>query len=87
MGKVEKEVKMKTCYFCKGKIKKSKIEHLYQWKGKRYLFQNVAAETCAQCGEVFLLPQSLKAIEKTIQHQKKVKKEIKIPVFSLSPAF
>ena len=75
---------MKTCLFCKGHVKRKKIEHIYQWQGKRYLFKNVLSEICEQCGEVFLLPQSLKAMDESIRKPKKVKSEIRIPVFSLA---
>jgi YgiT-type zinc finger domain-containing protein len=74
---------MKTCYFCKGKINPQKIQHIHQWQGKIYLFKNVKAEVCDQCGEVFLLPESLRYIDERLRMPEKAEKEIKVPVYSV----
>lgn len=83
MGKLEKEVKMKTCFFCRGQVNLKKVEHIYHWKGKIYLFKNVTSEVCEQCGETFFLPESLRAMENAIQYSKKAESEVRVPVFSL----
>ncbi|MBI2471980.1 MAG: YgiT-type zinc finger protein [Planctomycetes bacterium] len=44
---------MKTCPFCKGNIETRKISHMHRWNDKFYLFENIKAEVCKQCGEVF----------------------------------
>jgi len=54
---------MKVCYFCKGKIVKKKINHLHHWGSKIILFENIPAEICSQCGEIFLDPKTLKFID------------------------
>ena len=82
MEKLEGENQMKICYFCKGAIEIKKIEHIHHWKGKMYLFKNLKAEVCSQCGEIFLPPESLKFMDKTIQSPGRIEAEIKIPVFS-----
>ena len=73
---------MKTCYFCKGSIEIKRVEHLHHWKGKMYLFQNVKAEVCNQCGEIFLFPESIQYMDQIVQQPDKAETEIKIPVFS-----
>ena len=83
MEKLEGENLMKTCYFCRGPIQIRKIEHVHHWKGQIYLFKNVKAEVCSQCGETFLLPESLKYMDQTIQHPDRREAEIKVPVFSI----
>lgn len=81
MEELEGESQVKTCYFCKGQVELKKIDHIHRWKGQMYLFKNVGAEVCNQCGEVFLLPASLRYMDETVQHPSKAEKEIKIPVF------
>ena len=44
---------MKTCYFCKGEVVKKKIQHVHQWGEKIVLFEDVPAEVCQQCGEIY----------------------------------
>ena len=73
---------MKSCYFCKGLVEVRRIEHIHRWQGKIYLFRNIEAEVCSQCGEVFLLPEALKYMDKIAQSPGKAEKEITIPVFS-----
>ena len=45
---------MKTCYFCKGEVVEKRIQHVHQWDEKTVIFEDVPAEVCHQCGEVFL---------------------------------
>ena len=73
---------MKTCYFCKGPVKLKKIDHVHQWEGKYFLFKGIKAEVCAQCGEVFLLPQSLKAMD--LKVKKPSHSKISMPVISMA---
>ena len=48
---------MKSCPFCKATIRRKRIEHVHRWGGHLYLFKNVRAEVCSQCGETFLTEQ------------------------------
>lgn len=73
---------MKTCYFCKGPLKMKKIDHVHQWGGKYFLFKSMKAEVCIQCGEVFLLPQSLKDMDRKVT--KPVHSKISMPVISMA---
>lgn len=77
---------MKKCYFCKGSVEVKKIEHLYHWKGHFYLFKNIKAEVCSQCGETFLFPKTLKYMDQVVQSPGKIKQQITIPVFSAPEA-
>ena len=54
---------LKTCPFYKGDIKIRRVNPMHEWGDEFYLFENVAAEVCGQCGEVFLAPEALKAID------------------------
>ncbi|KAB2834606.1 MAG: YgiT-type zinc finger protein [Candidatus Brocadia sp.] len=75
---------MKTCPFCKGNIKICKINHMHKWKDEFYLFENIRAEVCKQCGEVFFFPDTLKLIDKCIVEKKKGKKTISVPVIEIA---
>lgn len=61
---------MKTCFYCKGPLQKRRIEHMHEWSGERVLLRNVAAEVCTQCGEVFLAPKTLDAIDAVVGRKK-----------------
>jgi YgiT-type zinc finger domain-containing protein len=74
---------MKTCPFCKGKIEIRKISHMHQWGEEFYLFENIETEVCRQCGEVFFLPETLKAIDKYVIAKKRIQKTINIPVIEM----
>ena len=74
---------MKKCYFCKGRLIKKKIQHLHTWGKKIILFEDVEAEVCNQCGEVYFSPKVLKKIDKVATKAFKAKREITIPVVSV----
>jgi len=73
---------MKTCFFCKGPLRVRRIEHMHEWGGQRFLIQNVRAEVCGQCGEVFLPPATLKAIDRVVS-EGRPKKHVSVAVFDL----
>jgi len=51
------------CSFCGGKVESDKVELVYQYKGRLYIFQNVPAGVCLQCGEKYLTAKVAKEIE------------------------
>lgn len=73
---------MKKCYFCKGPLRVRRIEHMHEWGGKRFLIRNVRAEVCRQCGEVFLSPATLKAIDRVVAKEQP-KEHVSVAVFDL----
>ncbi|MEK6657697.1 MAG: YgiT-type zinc finger protein [Nitrospirota bacterium] len=75
---------MKTCPFCKGKIEIRKISHMHKWSNEFYLFENIQAEVCRQCGEAFFLPETLKLIDRYVMEKKTTQKTICIPVIEMS---
>lgn len=74
---------MKSCPFCKGKIKKTIVDHLHRWGKEIYLFENVTAELCSQCGETFFAPEILELMDKHIKGKLKPDKTLAIPVIRL----
>jgi YgiT-type zinc finger domain-containing protein len=74
---------MKRCPFCKGNIKEAKIDHLHRWGKEIYLFENVVAEVCSQCGETFFAPVVLELMDKHVKEKLKADKTVTIPVIKL----
>lgn len=74
---------METCYFCKGKIVKKKIEHLHRWGSRIILLQDVPAEVCEQCGEVYFSPEVLEMMDQITLRQATPKATLAVPIFSL----
>jgi YgiT-type zinc finger domain-containing protein len=66
--------------FCSGKVKSDKVELVYQYRGKLYIFQNVPTGVCQQCGEKYLTAKVAKEIEQRILTKEKWDKTISIPV-------
>jgi len=57
-----------------------KVELVYQYKGRLYIFQNVPAGVCQQCGEKYLTAKVAKEIEHRIMTKEKWAKTITVPV-------
>ena len=74
---------MGKCYFCKGKLIKKRINHLHSWGDKIILFEDVEAEVCTQCGEIYFPPKVLKKMDKVVASSFKAKNKITIPVVSV----
>ena len=63
---------------------KKAIIHMHAWKEKFYLFEDVPAEVCTQCGETYFSPEVLDAIDRMVESGLAPKTTVSIPVFSLS---
>lgn len=74
---------MNTCPFCKGSIKGATVDHLHRWGKEIYLFENVTAEVCAQCGETFFAPDVMELMDKHVKGGLKTGKAVTIPVIKL----
>ena len=86
MDKLETEEEnkvMKTCYFCQGEIIRKRIRHVHHWGDEIVIFENVPAEVCTQCGEVYFSPEVLGMMDKATMEQTPPDKSITVPVFSL----
>jgi YgiT-type zinc finger domain-containing protein len=73
---------MTTCYYCKGPLRRRRIEHMHEWGGERFLIKNVQAEVCGQCGEAFLGPATLKEIDRLVSNGRP-KGHVSVAVFEL----
>ncbi|HEX3035874.1 MAG TPA: YgiT-type zinc finger protein [Thermodesulfobacteriota bacterium] len=86
--KIREKVKLMhkygDCSFCGGEVKSERVELDYRYKGKLYIFQNVLAGVCQQCGEKCLIANVAKEIEHRIQTKKGSDKTISVPVYVFS---
>ena len=63
-----------------GEVNEDKVELEYRYQGKLFIFQNVPAGVCQQCGEKYLTAKVAKKIEHRIQTKEKWDKTISVPV-------
>jgi len=75
---------MKKCYFCGGEIIKKKIRHIHQWGDKIVIFEDIPAEVCKQCGEVYFAPNIVETMDKGTMQAEKSKESIRVPVISFT---
>ena len=76
--------KYADCSFCGGEVKGEKVDLDYRYEGKLYIFQNVTAGVCQQCGEKYLTGKVAEEIERRIQVGDKWTKTVAVPVQVLS---
>ena len=57
---------MYQCYFCKGRVVKKIVTHVHTWEGKIFLFEDVPADVCQQCGEIYFSPDILETMDKIV---------------------
>ncbi|MGE0084835.1 MAG: type II toxin-antitoxin system MqsA family antitoxin [Desulfococcaceae bacterium] len=67
------------CSFCGGEVLPRNVELDYRYKGKLYVFQNVPAGVCCQCGEKYLTAHTAKKIEHAV-HTERNWNQIKVPM-------
>ena len=68
------------CSFCGGEVKEEKVEMDYHYQGKLFIFQNVPAGVCQQCGEKFLTAKVAKEIERRVHTKHTWDKVLSVPV-------
>jgi YgiT-type zinc finger domain-containing protein len=54
------------CDFCDGAVKPEKVTMTYKRLGKEYVFNNVDAEVCQECGVKYLHARTLKELDRRI---------------------
>lgn len=78
-GKVG-ESRVKKCYFCRGVVVKKRIRHVHAWGEKLIVVKGTPAQVCKQCGETYLEPAVIKAIDRVTAGPRKIKETIQVPV-------
>jgi YgiT-type zinc finger domain-containing protein len=74
------------CSFCGGEVKAEMVELDYRYKGKLYVFRDVPAGVCQQCGEKYLTARTAKTIEREIQTTQEWDETITVPLKVLGEA-
>jgi YgiT-type zinc finger domain-containing protein len=73
---------MALCSFCEGELEQRLVQHEYRWEGKLFVFEEVPAQVCPQCGEKYFEAKVVKAMEKAVLDQLKPKRILRVPVYS-----
>ncbi len=73
--------KYSDCSYCGGSVKPAKTMVDFFWKKKLYLFEDVPAGLCQQCGEKYFTAVVAKKMENSIQ-KNRWKRFLEIPVTS-----
>ena len=72
------------CSFCGGEVKGDRVELDHRYKKKLYIFKDVPAGVCQQCGEKYFTIKVAKEVERKILKKEQWKKTIPVPVHVFS---
>ncbi len=75
---------MTQCSFCSGELEERVVQHEYRWEGKLFVFEDVPAHVCRQCGEKYFEANVVKAMERAVREQLVPKRILHVPLFSYS---
>jgi YgiT-type zinc finger domain-containing protein len=75
---------LEHCYFCKGKVTPRRVRHIHEWGEQVFIFEDVQAEVCQQCGEVYFGPDALKRMDEVVQGNQRAAAQLSVPVFSMA---
>ena len=59
------------------------IRHVYQWGEKIFIFKNVPAEVCSQCGETYFGLEALEKMDQVVISVPEPEEVTQVPVYSL----
>ena len=75
---------MERCYFCGGRVIPKRVRHIHEWGERVLIFNDVPAEVCQQCGEVYFGPDALQMMDKVTLGQSQAASYVSVPVFSMN---
>ena len=82
---VEKDRQMERdysdCYYCGGLVKEKHIVRELRRQGRLFIFENVPAGVCTQCGEKFLKPDVAKTIDLFLTEKMQPSRFEEVPVY------
>jgi len=70
------------CSLCGGDVVAKLVQYEYRWEGKLFVFEDVPAGVCQQCGEAYFTAETVKAMEKAVLSELKPRRVIEVPIFS-----
>ena len=74
------------CSLCGGAVVLKRIQHTYHWDGRLFVFEDVPAGVCVQCGEAYLTAEAVNAMEKVVLGKTKPKRTVRVPVYAYAEA-
>ncbi|MBM4431783.1 MAG: type II toxin-antitoxin system MqsA family antitoxin [Chloroflexi bacterium] len=74
------------CSLCGGEVMSKLIRHTYHWNGQLFIFEDVPAGVCVQCGEVYFTAETIKMMEKIVLSKIRPKRTIRVPVYTYAEA-
>ena len=80
-----KKKRSPVCAICGGQLRRTVITHEEKRGAKIYLFENVPAKVCRDCGEVWIAGTTLKEIGRLIEEGAPARK-IATPVYDFASA-
>lgn len=76
--------KRRFCPLCGGALVEKTITHEERRNGRLYVFENVEALVCGQCGEEYLGAEILDEMDRVVREAREPTKKEEIPVFDLA---
>lgn len=71
---------MNTCYFCKGDVEQTTVNHMVSHGDRHVLIKGLQVEKCRQCGELFFDLDASRAVERAIKGDSATVDVIQVPV-------
>lgn len=70
------------CEYCGGPILEKQVTVYRQVDGRYFLFEDVPAGVCKECGTRYFAANVMKRMEQSIRGEQKATREILVPVFA-----
>lgn len=74
------------CSLCGGEVVVRYIRYTYHWDDELFIFEEVPAGVCVQCGEAYFTADTVKAMEKVVLGKTKPQRTIRVPVYTYTEA-
>ena len=78
--------KYPDCYSCGGKVVEKKVEWDYRRKSRHFIFRDVPAGVCLQCGEKSFRPEISRQMDQAYRSGDPSHLHVKIPVIRFKAA-
>jgi len=66
------------CSFCRGEVVPKYIRHTYHWNGQLFIFEDVPAGVCVQCGEAYFTVETVKTMERIVLSKTRPERTIRV---------
>jgi len=76
--------KRRFCPLCGGALVKETITYEERRNGELYIFENVKALVCGQCGEEYLSAETLEEMDRVVREAREPTRKEEAPVFDLA---